>query len=324
MFRNLETNPLSPNNEFHSYLVTPNGISNPMVQNIGSLNSTNLAHIAFNSTGSKMAFINYKGLMELYDFDRCSGMISNPETVYAENLQFPWPQRWSACFSPSGNILYVTHVAAFAPDSCYLVQYDLTSANIAASADTLWKTPFMLNMGQLKLAPDNKMYLSNNYNGGYPYNDTTYNMFNMNLSVIHYPDSLGQACNLQPYSFYLGGARTYFGLPNNPDYDMPALAGSPCDTLTGIDESVTLNQPELFVTYVPQWQKLFVNAQKLKGKKYLLNIIDLSGKIIYREPGNLSSPYFTKDIYLPDLSSGMYVVSLQTEQETLPAKFIKR
>ncbi|MBL0341881.1 MAG: hypothetical protein IPP71_13640 [Bacteroidetes bacterium] len=48
----------------------------------------------------------------------------------------------------------------------------------------------------------------------------------MTLSVINYPDSLGTACGYSPFSFYLGGKRTYYGLPNNPDYDMPAIAGS--------------------------------------------------------------------------------------------------
>jgi hypothetical protein len=271
-----------------------------------------------------MLFYNYRGLVELYDFDRCTGIISHPNTIYPENAQAPWPRVWSAEFSPNDNVLYVTHVAAFPPDSCYLVQFDLTAPNIAASADTLWRTDFMLNMGQLKLAPDGKIYLSNNYYGGYPYPDTTYNIYNMNLSVINSPDSLGAACDLQPYSFYLGGKRTYFGLPNNPDYDLGPKMGSICDTLgVGIEEISINNNASIYVYYAPQWQTAFINAQKLKGKKYLLEVYDATGKLVFKETEKLNDAYFTKNLNCTSYAKGMYVVSLRTEKETLLKKFIK-
>ncbi|MBK7964588.1 MAG: hypothetical protein IPK10_04335 [Bacteroidetes bacterium] len=53
--------------------------------------------------------------------------------------------------------------------------------------------------------------------------DTT----NSNLSVINFPDSLGSSCDFQPYSFYLGGHKAYNGLPNNPNYELDTLHGSP-------------------------------------------------------------------------------------------------
>ena len=107
----------------------------------------------------------------------------------------------------------------------------MQAANIPGSADTLWQTNTITNQfGQVKLAPDNKIYLTTWYNNGmqtnFPYADTMTNVFNSYLSVVNEPDSLGTACDFQPYSFYLGGKRTYLGLPNNPDYDLPALAGS--------------------------------------------------------------------------------------------------
>lgn len=84
----------------------------------------------------------------------------------------------------------------------------------------------------------------------------------MNLSVINSPDLPGAACDFQPYSFYLGGKRTYWGLPNNPDYDLGPLVGSPCDTLVGTTETLPIHSaPELFVYYAPNWQSAFINAQ---------------------------------------------------------------
>lgn len=146
----------SPNNDYYFYLVTPSGISTVFIQSFGSLNSTNLGHISFNAQGNQMAFINYKGLIELYDFDRCTGTLSNAVTIQQESPAYPWPGLWSAEFSPSGHILYVTRIPEVVTDSSRLFQYDLQSGNIAASKDTLWSAPFMITIDQLKRAPDNK------------------------------------------------------------------------------------------------------------------------------------------------------------------------
>jgi hypothetical protein len=146
----------------------------------------------------------------------------------------------------------------------------------------------------------------------------------MNLSVINSPDSLGAACDLQPYSFYLGGKRTYFGLPNNPDYDLGPKMGSICDTLgVGIEEISINNNASIYVYYAPQWQTAFINAQKLKGKKYLLEVYDATGKLVFKETEKLNDAYFTKNLNCTSYAKGMYVVSLRTEKETLHKKFIK-
>ncbi|MBK9637018.1 MAG: hypothetical protein IPO63_04080 [Bacteroidetes bacterium] len=94
-----------------------------------------------------------------------------------------------------------------------------------------------------------------------------FNYINSNLSVINQPDSLGLACDFQPFSFYLGGARTYYGLPNNPDYELGAWVGSPCDTLTvGITENNQKEDVFFQSWYNPEWNMIHVNASKLKGK----------------------------------------------------------
>ena len=270
------------------------------------------------------------GTLELYDFDRCTGQLSNLQTIYTENPQLFLRNFWGACFSPNDSLLYITSIPQLSTDTSRLYQFDLTATNIAASGDTLWQTQFNETMGFLKLAPDGKIYLATNYYQYYPYQDTMYNNTNMYLSTINSPNSLGSACDLQPYSFYLGGKRTYGGLPNNPDYMLPALAGSACDTLTGIAPSPLGRGGELFVTYIASWQKLFVNAQHLKGKSITLTIYDITGKLIYNTArvltplgvGGSAGGYFTQDVNCSALAKGMYIVSLQTEKEKLVNKFV--
>lgn len=145
----------------------------------------------------------------------------------------------------------------------------------------------------------------------------------MNLSVINSPDLPGVSCDIQPYSFYLGGKRTYWGLPNNPDYDLGPLVGSPCDTLVSTSEIISAHSaPELFVYYAPAWQSAFINAQHLSGNRFVLEVYDAMGKQIIRESGALHPPYFTKNLNCNGYAKGMYVVRLQTEKEKLVKRFV--
>jgi hypothetical protein len=315
--------PSGSNNDYYSVLVSPSGITLQTIQSVGSNNSTNLGQISFNTLCDKMCFINVKGLIELYDFDRCTGVISNPVTISPENTTAPYPNYWSAEFSPSGKFLYVARIPAVTSDSSKLFQFDLTSPNIAASKQTLWTTPFMITMGHLKRAPDNKIYLTTNYYQLYPYLDTQYSYINMNLSVINSPDSLGFACDLDTFGLYLGGKRSYQGLPNNPDYELGPLVGSPCDTIVSINEPANINtNADLYVYYAPDWEKAFINAEKLKGKNYRLRMVDVVGKEVYSESGALNSPYFTRDLNCASFTKGMYIVVLETEKEKLTKKFV--
>jgi hypothetical protein len=145
----------------------------------------------------------------------------------------------------------------------------------------------------------------------------------MNLSIINHPDSLGASCDFQPYSFYLGGKRTYVGLPNNPDYELGPLAGSACDTITSTALSPANQNSNLYVYYHPSWQKAFINAQNLKGSNYIFCVYDVIGNIIYKENATLASTYFTKDLNMQRFSKGMYIVTLHTDKEKLVKKFVK-
>lgn len=294
------------NNDWYSYLITPVSVQNFSIQSIGSLNKTN------------SGYTNLIGLVELYDFDRCSGLLSNPVTIEPEALPSV-PYTWSCEFSPDASKLYVTT----ADDTTYLFQYDLNASNISQSKNTLWTTNYPLYTGGgLKLAPDNKIYLASIYYNGvqfpYPYQDTVYNMYNMNLSVINQPDSLGIACDFQPYSFYLGGKRTYVGLPNNPDYELGALTGSICDTLTSVKEITEQNVINIFPN--PFFNKIALQYQQHSSTKIKeATIFNSMGEIVFEKK-------VTQTLYELDLSflpNGIYFLTIHTEKNTITKKLVK-
>ena len=226
-------------NRFIVFLVTPNGISNPVFYDFNDATDMDFQKIIFNTAYTKIMCLNILGYMCEFDFDRCSGVISNPHVIYPEITTFPYNRVfWEGAYSPDDSVFYATTSRASGNNYGYLLQYDLTATDISASCDTLDSATVPIGTGAVRLAPDGKIYYSRAYESpgvnSYPYADSMYNYINMNLGVINEPDNIGAACNYQPFSFYLGGKRTYYGLPNNPNYDLGALAGSVCDTITGI------------------------------------------------------------------------------------------
>ncbi|MEO8086892.1 MAG: T9SS type A sorting domain-containing protein [Bacteroidota bacterium] len=316
---------MSPsNNDFYIYLITPYSISPLPIQSIGYVITTNAGCISFNKQGDKLLMTDWRNLIELFNFDRCTGQLSNSVIVEPEHIESG--EHFSSCFSPDGSKIYITRALGGAgQEDSWLYQYNLNAVNIAASRDTIYHPIAPEQGGTIRLAPDDKVYISFGYYAYYfPFPDSMYYTGNMNLSVINRPDSLGDSCLFTPYSFYLGGKRTYYGLPNNPDYELGALIGSGCDSLVGV-QSIKYDESrgDLHVFYHSGWQIAFINAEGLKGKKFSLAVFDLTGRQVFKETGKLSSSYFTKDLRCEQFANGMYVVTMSTEKEILSKKFIK-
>ena len=121
----------------------------------------------------------------------------------------------------------------------------------------------------------------------------------------------------------MGGKRSYIGLPNNPDYDLPALAGSACDTLVSQNEMAGATAVgSLHIFYHAAWNKAFINASNLKGKTGKLLVYDMQGKVVHSEPFRILNGYYTRDLLMAGFSDGMYLVVLTTEKERLTKKLM--
>jgi Secretion system C-terminal sorting domain len=316
------------NRFFVFYIGTP-GISLPIIQDFGNAIDGDAQRFCFSNDGNKIMLTNTLGFMCEYDFDRCTGLISNPNIIFPEQTANFTRLFWEGAYAPNDSLFYVTTTwYSFPNDTSRLLQYNLFASNIPTSCDTLFEVSHPIQPAAVRLAPDNKIYVTSFYDcqclpNSFPYPDSVRNMFNENLSVVATPNNDGTACNFQPFSFYLGGKRTYSGLPNNPNYELGRWIGSPCDTLTvGVDLPIK-NDAALFTFYHNTWKKLFINANSLRGKNCLLQIFDLNGKHIFSTAGKTQPPYFTQDIDLAGWSDGLYIVKLTTEKEKVTNKFVK-
>jgi len=288
--------------------VTSDSIYGPYYQPIGSSVNTDATKIKLSNDGNKLLLVDYAGLIELFDFERCSGIITNPNTIHTENLSNTNAYYASCSFSPNDKFIYVNNAIV---DTLGIIQYDITAANIPSTKKKIYQADIPVVGGLMATAPDGKIYLScyaKCYTSQcFPYEDTLYNAYNTNLSVINYPDSPGVSCNFTPFSFYLGGYRTYYGLPNNPNYDMPALFGSACDSLTGMEDNLISNM--IVKVYPnPATDNLTFTYEFAPFSTADLLIYDVTGRVISKH--QLTGEGHSKTISLMEVPSGVYLYKI--------------
>jgi len=239
----------NPADTFIRYLVTENGIEGPYYQEIGNGNDTLFydfaSQMVFNNDGDKLAYIYTFQGVTVFDFDRCSGMLSNPKN-YGQSLNVSdWDFYYGTAFSPNGRFLYLGYTVEWPIVFNYLFQFDLNSADPENEMEfELLNTQGCSGqdatyLGQFMLASNNKIYISAAHPPGWAFTDYCYT--NTNLSVINEPNKKYPACDFQPFSFYLGGQRTHAGLPNMPNYNLGSIIPPTVDT--GASTETCADQP---------------------------------------------------------------------------------
>ncbi len=208
-------------NKYYRILFTENGVTSIDSQEIGDFVYAGLGQAVFSPNGNKyvryiLKNINVGNFLNIYDFDRCTGLLSNPEqysiidTAYAGGV----------AISPNSRYLYV-------PSFGYTYQYDLEADDVEASKDTVaiydgfvdivLPTTFFL----AQLAPDDKIYINSN-------NSVRY------LHVIHNPNEQGGACNFEQHGIDLPTFNAA-SLPNFPNYRLgPVSESDTCELVNNI------------------------------------------------------------------------------------------
>jgi gliding motility-associated-like protein len=223
-------------NEYFSFHITRQGIDlKPVVSSCGLLPSLSDyeqaeyrgGRLAASPDGKTLAAACNRGI-ELYDFEVCSGRLSNPRLI--DTLPF-----LGVCFSPNNRVLYATSWEYPSRHPGRVYQYDLGQFNAAAvtasrvlvleNPRVACATPFRCTcgscncdtawayLGDLKRGPDGKIYMASNYRScgnpltsvslpplpcpptapmPFPMAAVVYDSCAMH--VIHEPDRLGWAC----------------------------------------------------------------------------------------------------------------------------------
>ncbi len=214
------------NTTYHTFLLDPLGVREVHTQKLGK-ESPRLAvgTSAFSQQGDKFgavdgAYWDSIGIVSIYDFDRCTGLLSNP---FHDTLVIPEASvGQGAIFSPDGRYFYANQMHD-------LYQYDMKDlskprVHLAIydgfQDPTDWPGLFTTQFGFWAPGPDGRLY---NVSGA---KSSRY------MHVMDYPNEEGDACTFRQHAIRI--PNNPWSIPNFPHYRLGPLDGSPCDTL-GLD-----------------------------------------------------------------------------------------
>ncbi len=310
------SSPIMPTfNRFFKYLVTPDSIVAFPSQDFNDASDVDIQKIAWHPEFNKFMLISATGYMAEFNFDRCSGMISLDRTIFTQPISNNTRLFCEGAYSSNGNLFYVSTNQWFGIDTMRLLQINLNLLNPANNIDTLEEWSGKISSAAVRRGPDGKVYCARWYlcNAApycFPYPDSARNFVNENLSVVNSPDSVGSACNYIPYSFYLGGKRTYIGLPNNPEYDLGPLAGSLCDSLTSNIKAIN-NDFSFSISPNPAQKNITLAFVQRLSKPMKVEIFDMNGRRAREYIVEASS--LSKEIDVSTLLGGIYNISITSD-----------
>jgi hypothetical protein len=291
-------------NNFLCYLITSSGINNsPVVSGVGTpipycnSNTNARGEMKFSPGGTKVAINNngsgdypFSDVMELFDFDNNTGIVSNPINLPAERGGF------GLSFSPDNTKLYGATWKAlnfFITDSNKLFQFDLSSGNpitIANSKQILFGGPLLQqSFGAIKIGPDEKLYVAN-YNSTY-------------LGVINSPNIAGTNCNYINNGFYLGGQTSEYGLNNYIEYSIYCIPSA----ISEVDENQNLISifPDPFVNEL--------NVVMSKKEFFEITLYDITSRKTlqqkFKNSASLNTEQLAKGLYLYEVRNKNGVVN---------------
>jgi hypothetical protein len=255
VFRNWNYDLNQADSSYYYYLLTPGGLQLSHVQSIG-LSGLNRGEMVISEDGERIGMAGVGGV-QVYGFDRCSGLLTDPL------MRLPDQWGYGAAFSPSGRYFYFT--SEFHKE---LFQYDLDPTINVDTLELIYEgsTPSII-FGQLSLGLDGKIYMA-------VWKNLSSAPVDQYLHVIHAPDLPGIVSDFEALSLFLEGKRAPGGLPNTINYTLGRLEGSPCDTVYAVDSTTTTVVPVL----VPEGWAV---VPTVSGGHYRLTGPSAEGQIVH-------------------------------------------
>jgi gliding motility-associated-like protein len=196
-------------NEFLAWKIDACGVTaQPVVSAVGS----NFASAPFGATeawsgamdaspdGNRIGMpVDWSDRIEFFDFNKTTGVVSNPLTVnVTDDSTPPFLRKYGACFSPDGSKFYYTNI-----NSVYQLNLSTYTSAAIESSNTLIYSPILepnvYPCLQIEQAPNNKLYVAIGNAG--------------RLDAISSPNSLGLGCGYEVNAVSFSPATCQLGLP---------------------------------------------------------------------------------------------------------------
>lgn len=298
--------------EFQAYLFANDTLTFQHRQYIGPFMGTTESPgwMAVSPDGSKIANCSIFGQLYLYDFDRCSGNLSNYKSIQQNSTSI-----FLSCEFSKKGILYLTKNS-----SLYQLNVNDENPQLVEIWNRYERDGCLFRM---KLGPDDKIYVASsallNQQCFSSNPNRPYMIENTHLSVIEKPDELGFACQFVPYKIPTCNKRTLGSLPNSPHYDLGALAGSGCDTIwPGHNDKENSLYFHLYPN--PSQNEVQINCGNCgydESKNYFMH--DAAGRRVLA--GTFTGR--TLELTLENLQRGVYFLELRYNNQKEVKKIIK-
>jgi PKD domain/Secretion system C-terminal sorting domain len=218
----------SRSNNYSVYLLDPSGLQFKHKQNIGlTMNRWLVSELVFSPNGKKLAYSNPQDDLRVFDFDRQTGMLSNPESAIihdgADTINLCCG---GMAFSADSKYIYrsgFTQKYATSGNS-YLQQFDVTVSGKLND----WKEVAVFDLdsihwlsnqyGHFELGADGRIYIRASCGGC------------AGMSILMHPEREGAASGMRNLFSYQQDQH-FSGMPVFPNYRLGPIDGSPCDTL---------------------------------------------------------------------------------------------
>jgi hypothetical protein len=299
-------------NTFYAYLLTDTGlVPTPVISNAGPVaneqGTFQSGSIKFSPDGNKIAIV-FNGtstLPYLFDFDKATGLISNPIPLQKDEAD------QGISFSPDNSKLYIS------TNNGTIIQYDLNAGSaisISNSRKLILTKPTTFSIMQLGL--DGRIYVG--VVGGMP--------SKYYLTVINKPNNLDTFCLPEFNAIYLNGAYSAgIALMNTIEsYFYNGNTAYPCygDTLTDVPninnkKGITLKAyPNPFGDYTTI-DIAGINANEIIEYK----VFDIAGRIVRPEITEKDACNGKQLLFhRAKLPTGVYLLTLKTRDQSQTIK----
>jgi Secretion system C-terminal sorting domain len=292
-------------NMVYRFLVKADTIEGPYLQTFSNISfgkSDNVGQSTFSNNGKKYAYaMGRKNKIFTADFDRCTGLLSNPKLIKVpiDSTTIPIFDingvldsiMTGICFSPNDSFIYLTKT-----NNVY--QYDLhyTDTNnkwylIQHGTDT---TPaWFQDYGHLKLCLDNRVYISNQGGG------------TNSCSVIDYPNKKGVACGFCRKCFRVDSSYSIIAPANMPDFTLGA--DSSCYWPLASDELLVVSG-KLKVYPNPANNIIFIETKSIQ-KRELYN--SMGQLVCSTSDNNINVSRYGRGFYFVKVGSAVQKIILE-------------
>lgn len=279
-------------NQLKLGLLSPTGIQFSTLNTIGSNAIQHNSYNRFNANGTK--FYHYQGYpnrtLYVYDFDRCTGELTNP----VEYDLKPWITSSEdynpSCVSPDGTKYY------FRRSNMELILTETIQLDLITGVFT----SLFLDHSVPCLTPNNKHIVQ-----GYVSNPFAVD-FNPELSVIYEPNNAGLMCNFQQGVYSIPNLGFISESPNCANYRLGPVDGSVCDSL-GINAINQVIKSKYVIYPNPAHDYVTLRSQSTFPSKGTIQLFNQLGQLIANKTITESKE---QQIDVSFLSPGIYFVRL--------------